>query len=296
MDARPPIRVVLDLSTLLAGDSKAWKDYKRVGTCYVPKVVFDAMEFLKDRAAETEQEKAAKEFMMFWPKSGWQLTSASAGHPKLQPAEGAAVSKQARLSLAIARCAYGLSQEYADEIVVFVSNTQPLLKRIQALHSSNLCAITPSMLLQWCRRNQPPDGLTEMIEKRVKVLETPIIATASKKRSPAPIGKKPATTRQSRQPVAKRQSTPKRSQTPVNTTQEKRLFIPEYRHVYQVRGLKTNFFSRLMSGFVALVMLAAIVGAIGFLWKISFPKTFNPFWQKQVEPMLKKLPPLPGTK
>ncbi|MCT7978224.1 PIN domain-containing protein [Laspinema olomoucense] len=294
MSARPQILLVFDTTSLLAGDTKVWKDYKRVGSCFVPNVVFEAMQDFADSAAEPGQEKAAKEFMRFWPKSGWQQTTATATHRKLTPPEGAALSSTARLSLEIAEAAYGVALEREDAIVVFVCNGQPLLKRIAALRQNNLCGITSAMLLQWSRANKEPEVVTQQVERREESDDTSGMSTASQARSPSKSHKKaPA----SRKPAAKRPAAAKRPK-PIPIQEEiiddSAYALQNRRHGFYVKPKKSNIFAQLSTALVALVMAAFMITVLGFMWKMAFPETFNPFWQKQIQPQLKKLPPIPG--
>ncbi|MEB3826762.1 PIN domain-containing protein [Phormidium sp. CCY1219] len=281
MNAQSPILLVFDIGSLIAGEPKIWQQYKRVGRCYVPKVVLDAMQFIADRSAEPQQEKVAKEFLRFWPKSGWELTSVRGSHPKLQPAEGAAMSQQARVNLAIARCAYGMAQERREALVVFVCNTLPLLKRMEGLNQGNLCGITSAMLLQWCRANQQPQAVKQALQGMKTPTKTAGNTGGLKGRSPA---RKPP------QKPAPRPSPARRSPPVVEEPEDDSAYPRDPRRGFRVKRDRPNILLRLGSGIVSLVMFAAIVGAIGFMWKMAFPESFNPFWQNQVQPILRKLP------
>jgi hypothetical protein len=293
MSARPQILLVFDTTSLLAGERKVWTDYKRVGSCFVPKVVFDALQYFADRAAEPGQEKAAKEFMAFWPKSGWQQTTASATHRKLEPAEGAALSLSARLSLEILRAAYGVALERQDAIVVFVSNGQPLLKRIPALRQPNLCGITSAMLLQWSRAKKEPEAVTQQLQRWEQGDDTSGVSTASKARSPSNGSKKAAIP--SQKTVAKRPATQRAQPVPIpEEIVDDSPYLQNRRRGYQVKSNKSNIFAQFISGIMALALAGVMIGAFGFMWKMTFPQTFNPFWQNNIQPHLKKLPPIPG--
>ncbi len=291
---RPQILLVFDTTSLLAGDPKVWKDYKRVGSCFVPKVVFEAMQNFADRAAEPGQEKTAKEFMAFWPKSGWQQTTATATHRKLTPPEGASLSFSARLSLEMAEAAYGVALEREDAIVVFVCNGQPLLKRIAALRQDNLCGITSAKLLQWARAKNEPEVVTQQVERWEQSDDTSGMSTASKARSPSKANKKAAVSRKS---SAKRPAAAKRTQ-PIPIQEEiiddSAYALQNRRRGFYVKPKKSNIFAQLSTALVALVMAAFMITVLGVMWKMVFPETFNPFWQKQIQPQLKKLPPIPG--
>lgn len=288
MSVRPQILLVFDTTSLLAGDTKVWKDYKRVGSCFVPQVVLEAMQTFADRAAEPGQEKAAKEFMRFWPKSGWQQTTATATHRRLEPAEGASLSMSARLSLEMAQAAYGVALERSDAIVVFVCNGQPLLKRIAALSQNNLCGITSAKLLQWCRANKEPEVVTHQVERWDQSDDTSGLSTASTARSPSKGHKKAAT---ARKPAAKR---PKPIPIPEEIIDDSAYALQNRRGGFYVKPKKSNIFAQLSSALVALVMAAFMITVLGFMWKMVFPETFNPFWQQHIQPQLKKLPPIPG--
>ncbi|MCT7955778.1 PIN domain-containing protein [Laspinema palackyanum] len=294
MSVRPQILLVFDTTSLLAGDTKVWKDYKRVGSCFLPKVVLDAMQNFADRAAEPGQEKAAKEFMRFWPKSGWQQTTATATHRKLTPPEGASLSFSARLSLEMAQAAYGVALEREDALVVFVCNGQPLLKRINALRQHNLCGITSAMLLQWSRANKEPEVVTQQMERWEQSDDSSGMSTASKARSPSK-GNKQAPV--SRKPAAKRPAAAKRVQ-PIPIQEEiiddSAYALQNRRRGFYVKPKKTNIFAQLTTALVALVMAVFMITVLGVTWKMVFPETFNPLWQKHIQPQLKKLPPIPG--
>jgi hypothetical protein len=293
MSARPQILLVFDTTSLLAGDTKIWKDYKGVGSCFVPKVVFDAMQNFADRAAEPGQEKTAKEFMAFWPKSGWQQTTATATHRKLTPPEGASLSFSARLSLEIAQAAYGVALERSDAIVVFVCNGQPLLKRIAALRQDNLCGITSAMLLQWARAKKEPEVVTQQVERWEQSDDTSGMSTASKVRSPSKGHKKAAA---SRKPAAKRPAAKGTQPVPIQEEiiDDSAYVLQNQRRGFYVKPKKNNIFAQLSTGLAALVMAAFMIAVLGVTWKMVFPESFNPFWQKHIQPQLKNLPPIPG--
>jgi hypothetical protein len=288
MSARPQILLVFDTTSLLAGDTKVWKDYKRVGSCFVPTVVFEAMQNFADRAAEPGQEKTAKEFITFWPKSGWQQTTATATHRKLTPQEGASLSFSARLSLEIAQAAYGVALERSDAIVVFVCNGQPLLKRIAALRQDNLCGITSAKLLQWSRAQKEPEVVTQQVERWEHRDDSSGMSTASKVRSPSKVHKKASA---ARKPSAGR---PKPIPIQEEIIDDSAYALQNRRGGFYVKPKQTNIFAQFSTALVALVMAAFMIIVLGVMWKMVFPETFNPFWQKHIQPQLKKLPPIPG--
>ena len=319
--ALSPVVVVLDIFALMAGRTRDWETYSRVGTCYVPQVVYKQIEILCDSAPEPAQEQVAREFMRFWPKSGWQLTNAHSSHSSLQPAASAEVSGQARLVVAVAQCAYGVSQEQPGKLVVFVSTSLSLLKRMQSLNAPNLCCITSTALLQWARTSQRPPAVTQQMQ----VLNQALAASSSSgfssggntqstfekhqgtssggnshstlgknqrnssktssTRSPAPVSSGSSGS-SSRLRVPKSASTTK-SRTAGVTAPYKDKSEPVYirqtpRSVAKVRSFKPNLLVSLISGITALV---ALILAAGVLWRLAQPASFNVFWQKQVMPV-----------
>lgn len=160
----PPVLVLLDISALMSRNSREWEEYSHIGTCYVPQVAYEEIEFLTGRATEPEIEKVAREFMRFFPNSGWEITNTHATHPAITPPAGSNLSKQARLVVSIAQCAYGFALEQTDSLVVFVSNTQSILQRIPSLGSPNFCGVTRAAFLQWVRTGEQPPAVTQQIQ------------------------------------------------------------------------------------------------------------------------------------
>ncbi|HAX78893.1 MAG TPA: hypothetical protein DCY88_24460 [Cyanobacteria bacterium UBA11372] len=261
MATTPPVLIVLDLSTLMGSSTREWQDFSRVGSCCLPQVVYEEIEFLSSRAPEPDLEKTAREFLRFFPNSGWQLTNANASHPALTPPPGQALSKQARLSLAVAQCAYGLSSEHAGELVVLVSTVQQLLQRLSALQSPNLCGIAPAALLQWARTGQKPPAVTQQMGATLKAASTPVsAATASKPASPP----KAATSAPMSGPASAARS-------PASSSR------------------RNSGGMRALSGSIGSVLaLVGLAIAGGFAWRAIQPASFDNFWQQL------GLPALPG--
>ncbi len=293
-----PIDVVIDLSALLSSRTQAWEDYDKVGTCYVPEVVSDEIEFLTGRAPEPEQEEVAREFSRFFPNSGWIISSVQAQHPNLQPAAGAAQSKQARLTLAVAECVYGMSQKESTHLVVLVTNHQLLGQRIQKLNLPNLCAVPAAGYLQWCRTGkQPPivtsklEGLQELVPPPAPVRSRPVSQPPSAMRS-RPISQPPSAMRSrpvSRPPVASGSSRDREasfSQRRNRSTPDPD--IPQVPRLNLHQRHKPSLVSTVFSGFVSFLALVVALTALGLGWKTVHPKSFNPFWQKTVAPLLPK--------
>lgn len=153
--------LVFDLTALLGSGTREWQEFKKVGSCCLPEVVIEEMEFLCKRAPDIEQETKAREFSRFLPTSNWATTAIYWEHPLLQSQEGEQLSKNARLQQAIAKAVYALSQQNPEQLVVFVVNNQRLREQVESLQIPNLCTLTVTALLQWIRTNQRPINVAQ---------------------------------------------------------------------------------------------------------------------------------------
>ena len=165
----PPVLVTFDADVLIAGRTQVWQEYAKVGSCYIPEVVYDEIDRLTEKAVEPAIEQVAREFMRFFGDSGWIATDAQETHRALEPSIKNQ-SKQAMLVVATAQCVYGLAQEHPDALVVFVSNSQPLLKRLASVGAANLCGITGAMLLNWARKAERPPAATQQLQNLMRAL------------------------------------------------------------------------------------------------------------------------------
>lgn len=165
----PPVLVTFDADVLMAGRTQVWQEYAKVGTCYIPEVVYDEIDHLTGRAVEPAIEQVAREFMRFFSDSGWIATDAQETHRALEPSIKNQ-SKQAMLVVATAQCVYGLAQEHPEALVIFVSNSQPLLKRLASVAAPNLCGITGAMLLNWARKGERPPAATQQLQSLMRIL------------------------------------------------------------------------------------------------------------------------------
>ncbi|NJL22252.1 MAG: hypothetical protein HC895_17800 [Leptolyngbyaceae cyanobacterium SM1_3_5] len=165
MTALPPVSLVLDISALSAASAREWLEFSRVGTSHVPQVVYEEMNFLFDRSPDPDLERVARAFKRFYANSGWQITDETGHHPALKVASGQAMTKRGRVSLAVARCAYGLAQNHANNLVVLVSSDRALLQRLYDIQLPNLCGITGAALLQWCRSGQRPIAVSQKLQQ-----------------------------------------------------------------------------------------------------------------------------------
>lgn len=165
MAALPPVSLVLDISALSATSAREWLEFSRVGTSHVPQVVYEEMNFLFDRSPDPDLERVARAFKRFYANSGWQITDETGHHPALRVASGQAMTKRGRVSLAVARCAYGLAQNHSANLVVLVSSDRALLQRLYDIQLPNLCGITGAALLQWCRSGQRPIAVSQKLQQ-----------------------------------------------------------------------------------------------------------------------------------
>lgn len=165
MVAIPPVILVFDISALSAASSTEWREFSRVGNCYIPQAVYEEMKMLFDRSPDPDLERLSKTFNRFYATSGWKVSEANAHHEMLKAGSGQALTRRARVSLAVGRCAYGLAQEFANSIVVLVSKDRSLLQKLYEIPSFNLCGITGEALLQWSRTGQRPIAVSQKFQQ-----------------------------------------------------------------------------------------------------------------------------------
>lgn len=248
--------LVFDTPAILAGNTREWQRFKALGECYLPKVVFEELRFLCNRAPEPAQETTAREFFRFFPTSGWQTHDHPQPHPALQAAQGQDLSKRARQAIAILELVYGLTQTAPNLGVVLVSNTPPLLQKLKGLGANNLCGIPYSRLKQWSLSGQRPDSIIQMlgdVQSSATARSTPRSPTAAQ--SPTHAQMRPVT--RSRHSTA---STPSRVR--VNSP-TKRSRQP------------------LAAQLISLTLVAITLGVAGLVaWKMLQPQQFDAFWQE----------------
>lgn len=165
MVAAPPVILVFDVSALSAAAPTEWREFSRVGNCYVPQIAYEEMKMLFDRSPDPDLERLAKAFNRFYATSGWKVSEANAHHPLFKAGSGQAMTRRARVSLAVGRCAYGMSQEFPNSLVVLVSKDRSLLQRLYEIPSFNLCGITGDALLQWSRTGQRPIAVSQKFQQ-----------------------------------------------------------------------------------------------------------------------------------
>ncbi|MBE9182556.1 hypothetical protein IQ268_28810 [Oculatella sp. LEGE 06141] len=165
MAALPPVLLILDVSALSAAPPQEWLEFSRVGSCVIPQVVYEEMRFLFDRTPDPDLERIAKAFNRLYPGNGWQISDLNAPHPELKSGTGQAMTKRARVSLAVGRCAYGMAQTVPNSLVIMVTQDRSLLQRFSQIQLPNLCGITGEALLQWCRSGQRPVNVSQKLQQ-----------------------------------------------------------------------------------------------------------------------------------
>lgn len=165
MTSAPPIILVLDISTLSSTSTREWLGFSRAGACYIPQVVYEEMRFLYERSPDPDLERVARDFNRFYATSGWNITEVTGHHTILKSATGYALTKRMRVALAVARCAYGLSQEHPKSLVVLVGSDRAILQRLYDIQAPNLTGIPGSSLLQWSRTGQRPVAVSQKLQE-----------------------------------------------------------------------------------------------------------------------------------
>lgn len=165
MVAVPPVILVFDISALSAATPSEWREFSRVGSCYVPQVVYEEMKLKFDRSPDPDLERIAKAFNRFYAASGWQITDVSGHHASLKVGSGQALTRRSRVSLAVGRCAYGLAETTPGSLVVLVTKDRELLQRLYDIPMVNLCGVTVDNLLQWSRTGQRPIAVSQKLQQ-----------------------------------------------------------------------------------------------------------------------------------
>lgn len=273
----PPFLIVFDTSALLAGEPRQWQEASRLGDCFVPEAVLEAMQMLCDRATEPEIESKAREFIRFFDTSGWQMNRGKAEHPALQPVPGHTLSQRARLALEILQNSYGLAQRHSDSLVILVANDQPMLQRLLGLNQPNLCGIPLAALVQWSRTQRRPATVNHHLQ--LMRTATPVTSKATNPtETPNPRPAKQSTSRQTtaRQISAQqRVASPPPAPAPVRSSSVRtrpRVAAPPPR-----RTRRSFRLSSFLANLITLAVLAAIGGSI---WRFVHPVSFNQFWQQ----------------
>jgi len=310
----PPVLVTFDADVLMAGRTQVWQEYAKVGNCYLPEVVYDEIDYLTGKAVEKSQEQVAREFMRFFADSGWIITDAQETHRSLEPSIKNQ-STQAMLVVATAQCVYGFALENPDSLVVFVSNSQPLLKRIASVGSANLCGITGAMLLNWARKAERPAAATQQLQNLMRTLADRKLsqrsrsrieedtvsktgASASKFSSMRSHSDIKSATNYSKTPkndLTDNYSSSSRQKKPPRSREEPREMLPAVYRIKHITAPKKRDSGFLSNAFNFLGALFFLTVAIGILWRVldvkGFRKTFVPALPKPVQQFVKSIDP-----
>jgi hypothetical protein len=206
----PPVILVFDVNALSAASSAEWREFSRVGNCYLPRVVYEEIKLVFDRSPDPALEGIAKAFHRFYATSGWQVSDANAPHAVFTGKPGHTLTRRGTISLAVGRCAYGIAQEFPNSLVVLVSKDRSLLQRLYEISRFNLCGITGESLLQWSRSGQRPIPVSQTFQqfrathglepaRSSAAFEQPTFAAALAPPKPLPaVAIRPANSRSSR--------------------------------------------------------------------------------------------------
>lgn len=165
MTSLAPMRLILDISTLSATTTREWLGFSRAGDCYIPHVVYEEIRFLYERSPDPDLERVSREFNRFYTSSGWKISEVTGHHPLLKSATGRALTKRARVALAVARCAYGEAQKNSKQLVVLVTSDRAILQRIYDIQLPNLAGIPSSALLNWSRSGRRPIAVSQKLQE-----------------------------------------------------------------------------------------------------------------------------------
>ncbi|AFZ08539.1 hypothetical protein Osc7112_4216 [Oscillatoria nigro-viridis PCC 7112] len=308
----PPVLVTFDADVLMTGRTQVWQEYAKVGTCYIPEVVYDEIDRLTGQAVEKAQEQVAREFMRFFADSGWIATDAQETHRALEPSIKNQ-SKPAMLVVATAQCVYGLAQEHPDALVIFVSNSQPLLKRLASVGATNLCGITGAMLLNWARKGERPPAATQQLQSLMRTLaERKSTQRPNSRIQDAAVGqtatsaskltgtrgasdlKSPSSfTKTNKTGLTQRRSASSRPKTPPRSREESKDYEPavyRMKHITPPKKRDSGFLSTVFNFLGALFFLTV---AVGILWRVfdvrGFRKTFVPALPQPVQQFVKSI-------
>jgi hypothetical protein len=310
----PPVLVTFDADVLMAGRTQVWQEYAKVGSCYLPEVVYDEIDYLTGKAVERAQEQVAREFMRFFADSGWIVTDSQETHRGLEPSIKNQ-SKQAMLVVATAQCVYGLAQEHPDALVVFVSNSQPLLKRLASVGATNLCGITGAMLLNWARKSERPASVTQQLQSLMRTMAERKSSQRNRSRIEDATVSKTGTSgsrltggkggsqlksessfnKTNKTDFSGSRSSSSRSKRPARNREEPQEMAPavyRMKHITPPKKRGDNFISSVINLLGALFFLMV---AVGILWRVfdvkGFRKTFVPALPSPVREFVKSIDP-----
>ena len=255
------IILVFELRAILAGRTRDWTQFSQIGTCLIPQLVLEELEFLTKRAVEPEEERIAREFLRFFPDSGWQVHHSRQTHPALSNKDGAHQSKSARLQLALAESIYSIATDNLDQLVVLVSNQGNLRNELEKIAQNNLATLPLAQLIQWLRTQQKPVNISQKLED--------FNSNHGNSHNNSSLAKKTS-------------SSTKKTQKTSPSSASKSPYQSTYKPQAKVQP-KTN---SLASIFSTVVALSSIIVVGGVSWYLLQPKSFQQFWQKTNLPSL----------
>jgi hypothetical protein len=292
----PPVSLVLDITALVGGSQREWREFSRVGRTHIPQAVYEEMRLLFDRSPDPDLEALCKAFNHFYPTSGWQITDIHAHHPTLT-ATGHGLTHRTRITLAAARCAYALALNSPTHLIVLVTRNQPMLQRMAEISLANLCAIDAGDLLQWSRTGQRPIAVSQKLHQlRATTAAVPtagMVGSSEPRTSPSRLTSSPSTrsspsarsspTRPASTQAAATRPTPARS-TPARSTAH-RSGQSEPRFQSRTAGGLPNWASQLVSLSLVLGCLA-IAGWL--LWGIGHQTGWLDLLRQPLDPVQQK--------
>ncbi|MGI0480608.1 PIN domain-containing protein [Geminocystis sp. CENA526] len=248
------IIIVFEPRVILEGVTRDWSQFSQLGTCYIPQIVLEELEFLTKRAVSEKEEKTAREFFRFFPNSGWQVTQGMTHHDALTVMEGENLSKNARLQVAIAESVYYLTLENTNKLVVLVTNQQNLREEVENLAQDNLVSLTLAQFTQWLRTKQKPINVSQKIAGFSNgKISSPVSSPPPAKNPSRNNGNVVSPTSASYQPKAKVKP-------------------------------QNNTLGTIISGLLA---LGALTVTVMIAWYFIQPQSFQEFWQKMEELKIK---------
>jgi hypothetical protein len=256
----PPVHLLFDLGALLVGKTREWQEFSRVGQCFLPQVVYDELLALANTESHP-QKKTAQEFLRFLSGSNWQLTRATASHAQLQPLPEQHLGKRSRLALSVTESAYGTARGSVGRMVVLVSNDQASLRRVQDLKVPNLTGLPVSAVLIWGRTDRRPAVVVQHMHEMVE--RSRAFASASRRSNTAVATRSTAT-------ITPTHAVPNLRQSPVAT--------------------RPSVLPQILSSVSSVLALAL---AVGLVWYLIQPTSFNQFLKHNNLPTV---PQLPGSK
>ena len=261
MSSDTSIILVFEPRAILAGRTRDWSQFRQIGTCLIPQIVLEELEFLTKRAVEPEEERTAREFLRFFPDSAWQINNSRQSHPSFSHKDGAHQSKSARLQLALVESIYGIATDNPDKLVVLVSNQGNLRNQLEKIEQNNLATLPLTQFIQWLRTQQKPVNISQKLQDLNSSNGTSnSISSLAQKTSP----------------------NAKKTQKTSPTSASKSLYQSTYKPQAKVKAQSNS----VASIFSTIIALSSVIVVGGLVWYLVQPKSFQQFWQKTNLPSL----------